>query len=126
MIKLHTCLRCSHQWPSKLEVPITCSKCRSPYWRIPKGESSPSNIPVADFPVEKKPAEASPEVKKEPYTFTELVEKRLHPERTDEQRKQEIDNLKSLMDMSSKKGNESVLPVYPPNVDEYGPVLNYD
>lgn len=59
MIKLHTCLRCSHQWPSKLEVPITCSKCRSPYWRIPKGTEVVK--PVADFPVEiKKNSAASP------------------------------------------------------------------
>lgn len=59
MIKLHTCLRCSHQWPSKLEVPKTCSKCRSPYWDIPRT----FNKPVADFPVEiEKKSAASPKI----------------------------------------------------------------
>jgi len=36
MIYVHKCLRCGHEWPSKQEHPITCAKCRSPYWDKPK------------------------------------------------------------------------------------------
>jgi len=35
-IFLHKCLRCKHAWTSKNENPITCAKCRSPYWSEPK------------------------------------------------------------------------------------------
>ncbi|HOA81309.1 MAG: hypothetical protein WDA59_11080 [Methanofastidiosum sp.] len=28
------CKRCNYEWlPRKEELPITCPKCRSPYWR---------------------------------------------------------------------------------------------
>ena len=30
------CLRCGNTWVSRIEIPTTCSKCRSPYWNRPK------------------------------------------------------------------------------------------
>jgi len=37
VIKIHRCLRCGHEWPSRLErLPKQCPKCRSPYWNKPK------------------------------------------------------------------------------------------
>lgn len=121
-MQINHCLRCNHEWPSKLEKSRTCSKCRSPYWDVPRTtDAVDPNCPVADLPVEKNPAEASPIIEINP--FTALVEKRLHPERTDEQRQKEISDLRGLLDISGKKGNESVLPDYPPNVDEYGPII---
>src|SRR6185312_17278718 len=24
--------RCNHEWPTRLEQPVRCAKCRSPYW----------------------------------------------------------------------------------------------
>ncbi len=34
----HRCYRCEHTWVprKKDEVPETCPKCRSPYWKKPK------------------------------------------------------------------------------------------
>ncbi len=33
------CLRCGHEWLPKSEKrPVTCAKCRSPYWDTPKKE----------------------------------------------------------------------------------------
>lgn len=34
--KLFKCLRCGHEWLSKLEHPVLCAKCHSAYWDIPK------------------------------------------------------------------------------------------
>jgi transcription elongation factor Elf1 len=34
--KLFKCLRCGHEWLSKLEHPILCARCHSAYWDIPK------------------------------------------------------------------------------------------
>jgi len=31
-----TCLRCGKVWESKSEHPLRCSKCKTPYWDIPK------------------------------------------------------------------------------------------
>jgi predicted Zn-ribbon and HTH transcriptional regulator len=31
-----TCLRCGHTWIPKVPHPITCAKCRSPYWDKPR------------------------------------------------------------------------------------------
>ena len=37
MITIHKCLRCGHEWPSRLErLPKVCPKCNSPYWNKPK------------------------------------------------------------------------------------------
>jgi len=37
MIKIWNCLRCNHQWASKMQKPRICPRCKSPYWAIPKG-----------------------------------------------------------------------------------------
>jgi len=32
-----TCKRCGYSWiPRKVEIPITCPSCRSPYWNKEK------------------------------------------------------------------------------------------
>lgn len=119
MIRIHYCCRCNHEWPSKLESPKTCAKCRSPYWNVPKTTYAVDpNVPTEN----KKNSAASPGIEENP--FAELVRKNLHPGRTDGERKEQINSLKSLLDIPPKK--ESVLPTYPTQVDEYGPTLNYD
>lgn len=38
-IKGFLCERCGHKWVSRVNsshLPIVCSKCKSPYWNIPK------------------------------------------------------------------------------------------
>jgi len=36
-VKGYKCERCSHEWiPRKSEYPITCPKCKSPYWDKPR------------------------------------------------------------------------------------------
>lgn len=37
-IHIHHCLRCGHEWPSKLEKPLRCAnpRCKSPYWDRPR------------------------------------------------------------------------------------------
>jgi predicted Zn-ribbon and HTH transcriptional regulator len=38
-IERRTCLRCGESWyPRGLTDPVTCPKCRSPYWNIPRKE----------------------------------------------------------------------------------------
>lgn len=37
------CLRCSHEWMSKVKEPKRCPKCKSPYWNKPKLPASSSN-----------------------------------------------------------------------------------
>lgn len=34
----HRCYRCGHSWipRSEQDIPETCPKCRSPYWKKPK------------------------------------------------------------------------------------------
>jgi predicted Zn-ribbon and HTH transcriptional regulator len=32
----HRCLRCGHEWRSRLARPTTCPQCRNPYWDRPK------------------------------------------------------------------------------------------
>ncbi|MBD3252876.1 hypothetical protein GF386_04040 [Candidatus Pacearchaeota archaeon] len=33
----YKCERCDHRWIGRTkEIPITCPKCRSPYWNKPK------------------------------------------------------------------------------------------
>lgn len=159
-MQINHCLRCNHEWPSKLEKSRTCSKCRSPYWDVPKGAV---NKPVADLPVEiKKKSAASPVLEKsyseraqlplehpehplneEPWcprvptdyirhkSTGEEPRKSLHPERTDEERKAQIESLKSLTNKENYK-KESVLPDYgkppvvedQPSYDDYGPVIS--
>ena len=41
MLRIHKCLRCGHEWPSRLErLPKVCPKCNSPYWNKPKVKQS--------------------------------------------------------------------------------------
>ena len=37
MIKIWNCLRCGHEWASKMVKPNLCPKCRSPYWETKRG-----------------------------------------------------------------------------------------
>jgi hypothetical protein len=30
------CLRCNHEWQSRVENPKRCPNCKSPYWKQPK------------------------------------------------------------------------------------------
>ena len=34
----HICLRCRHEWDSKVEHPKACGKCKNHYWDTPKKE----------------------------------------------------------------------------------------
>jgi len=34
--KAFRCKRCGWLWVSKLDNPVVCPKCHSPYWNIPK------------------------------------------------------------------------------------------
>lgn len=38
MLKIRNCLRCNHEWASKLEYPKVCPKCKSPYWDRPRSK----------------------------------------------------------------------------------------
>lgn len=31
-----TCQRCGHTWVPNVPSPVVCSKCHSPYWRLPR------------------------------------------------------------------------------------------
>ena len=52
-VKAVQCERCGHEWPTRLEHPVRCARCRSPYWNKPKGgnaagaQSVPAVKPVA-------------------------------------------------------------------------------
>jgi hypothetical protein len=113
-----TCDKCSYTW-SSIKLPSTCANktCRSPRWN----REAVTTL-IEKTPEIKKNSAASPKIEMNP--FTALVEKRLHPDRTDDERKEQINSLKGLLDVPSKK--EPVLPTYPTQVDEYGPTLNYD
>jgi len=38
MLRIVKCLRCGHEWPTRLEHPLRCAnpKCKSPYWDKPR------------------------------------------------------------------------------------------
>lgn len=102
-MKINHCLRCNHEWASKLDKPRTCSKCRSPYWDIPRG----SNSPLA--------AEASPiEVVKAPVaqemSHHDVVRKTLDPN-YEPAKRQTIEELKAMI--AATPARKSVLPEYP-------------
>jgi hypothetical protein len=52
-MKINHCLRCEHQWASKLDKPRTCSKCRSPYWDVPRGSKADFEKKSAASPIPK-------------------------------------------------------------------------
>ena len=37
-LKKLKCLRCGHEWVPNITNPITCPKCKSPYWNKPRKE----------------------------------------------------------------------------------------
>jgi hypothetical protein len=48
-----TCERCAHSWTA-IALPRTCSKCRSPYWNIARGNKLiPVSVPLAAVVVDK-------------------------------------------------------------------------
>ena len=111
-MKINHCLRCDHQWPSKLERAFTCSKCRSPYWDVPRQTDAiddGSYAPSGAFS-EKNSPEASPVIDK----------------------KTELDGLRAIMEavqIKPKAEPHPALPVYPvedqPAFNE-GKYLQYD
>jgi len=38
MVKLPRvkCLRCGYEWVPRVENPVTCAKCKNPFWNKPK------------------------------------------------------------------------------------------
>jgi len=45
VIKQKECLRCGYKWiPRKDGMPVTCPKCRSPYWNIPKSQTKITEV----------------------------------------------------------------------------------
>lgn len=44
MIYRYICKRCEHEWPSKLEMPRVCPKCKSPYWDKSKNDGKPMDL----------------------------------------------------------------------------------
>ncbi len=47
MIRIHRCLRCGYDWPSRLDrLPKVCPKCNSPYWNKPKWKGIHKGISV--------------------------------------------------------------------------------
>lgn len=106
-MKINVCLRCSHEWPSKLEKSRTCAKCRSPYWDVAKGSVA-----------EKITAEASPVIDRVP-TIPAPVEK------------EELSDLQSLIDSIHAKKIKPILAEYPSTPadqpDDYSePTRQYD
>lgn len=101
-MKIIQCFRCDHQWPSKLEKPRTCAKCRSPYWDIPKGDRAAfiENVVEEDGPVE----------------FSKTITN-LYPERTETERLATIASLRPVIDTDSPEyKTKSILP--PPSIED--------
>ena len=98
-MKINVCLRCSHQWPSKLEKSRTCAKCRSPYWDVPKG-----TVAVVEAIAEE------PQVP-ERFEMYNKIQERIDPEKADADRKALIESLKVLT-IPGNKPTDSVLPTY--------------
>jgi len=38
LLKIYKCLRCGHEWASRMDKPLVCPKCKSPYWAREKKE----------------------------------------------------------------------------------------
>ncbi len=134
-MQINHCLRCNHEWPSKLEKSRTCAKCRSPYWDVPKGTS---NKPVADLPVLEKKSAASPirfsptEVTRSIQAqFPEHIRKPLY-ERSEEARKAIIESMRGVVDKNHPDyKTKPVTPEYTkppvvedqPSYDDFGPTI---
>lgn len=103
-MQINHCLRCNHQWPSKLHRAITCSKCRSPYWDVPKGTKAavPSAIEITNTTL--------PEVTGyNRFDLYDKVQTKLDPE-YQPKKMQTIEELRNMI--ASKQPHESVLPNY--------------
>lgn len=102
-MQIFTCLRCQHEWASKKEKPVTCAKCRSPYWNIAKGGVQKEARVEKNIAV---PAEVTPEITP----------------------KKEIPALQALIDSIHAK-KEPQAPWVAPKVEQYDlsePTLHYD
>ena len=40
MVAVTTCLRCGHNWLPRVESPIRCPTCKSPYWGKPRSRAT--------------------------------------------------------------------------------------
>ena len=49
-----TCERCAHSWTA-ITIPRTCSKCRSPYWDIARGDKPAGSLAAIKEPEPVKP-----------------------------------------------------------------------
>ena len=49
MLKQYGCKRCGHTWIPRKEKPITCPKCRSPYWDKERKNGGDGNEGKIDF-----------------------------------------------------------------------------
>lgn len=96
-----TCERCSHTW-STFKLPLTCAKCRSPYWDIAKGAV---NKPMADLPVEKKPAEASPDKKETLSNLQSMINSIVEKPKSDYHTKSVLPEWKPQEDQPSYEDN---------------------
>ena len=43
-VRVYKCKRCGHEWPSKLQPPRICSKCKSPYYDTPRRREGPARF----------------------------------------------------------------------------------
>lgn len=53
MPRIVKCLRCGYEWATRLDNPVRCAKCRSPYWDIGKGISEVAAELPDDAPIVK-------------------------------------------------------------------------
>ncbi len=47
-VKIFICKRCDHDWASRLDKPMICPKCKSPYWdkdKIVRDDQNPRTSP---------------------------------------------------------------------------------
>lgn len=38
------CKRCGHQWVPRIDHPVTCPKCRSPYWHQERSKARRESV----------------------------------------------------------------------------------
>lgn len=54
-VVLLTCQRCGHTWVPNVPSPIVCSKCHSPYWRLPRKNGRSTTHKVIQNTVHQEP-----------------------------------------------------------------------
>lgn len=105
-MKINYCLRCGHEWPSKLERVLTCAKCRSPYWDVPRQTDAIDDGSYAPAVI----TNNIPEVTStQPLSHHDYVRKKLDPSYVPEKR-QTIEELNALI--QSIPARKSVIPEY--------------